>query len=260
MTTVLLKIGGRTASDEKTSGLLFKEMARLRDRFDFILVHGGGAEVSRISSHFGFQPRFVDGIRMTSPEEMDIVDMVLAGKINKHLVRKLNLETRAVGISGSDGMLFTGEAIQTGGGPNRTGRITGVRTELLSCLLDRGFIPVVATTSMDTKGSALNINADEAALHLAVILEVDHLIYLSDIPGIDGGNGVLRHIDEHAAETSILEGVISGGMIPKVRSSLDALHKGVGQVIIGQFSSKGDLERLIQGIIGTSISLMEETV
>lgn len=254
-TITLIKIGGRAASENQVILALFREMDGLKSDNSFILVHGGGAEVSRISSHFGFSPRFKDGIRMTSPEEMEIVDMVLAGKMNKHLVRLLNTVSLGAGLSGSDGCLFTGESIdKENPDSNRTGSITEVKTGILEALMDRNYIPVVATTSMDSGGNALNINADEAALHLAAALRADNLVFLSDIGGILHEGKVLSSLTENTAEAAIKEGVITNGMIPKVRSSIQAINRGVGHVIIGQFSEEGDLSRLLSGEMGTYLS------
>jgi len=248
----VIKIGGRAASDQKTLISLITEMKSLDSEHHFILVHGGGAEVSRIGSIFGHTPRFVHGIRMTSPEEMDIVDMVLSGKMNKYLVRLANRVTRAVGISGSDGFLFTGESIESGtGSVNHTGKITKVSTELVELLIENDFIPVISSTSMDNQGRALNINADEAALHIAAAVKADNLIFLSDIPGILHDDRVLSCLNGKEAEAAIQKEIISGGMIPKVRSSLTALREGVGHVIIGRYSGSGDLTQLIQGNRGT---------
>ena len=251
----LIKIGGRAASAEPILLSLFREMKKMKGKNHFILVHGGGAEVSKISSRFGFAPRFKEGIRMTGPEEMEIVDMVLAGKMNKYLVRIMNTVTPGAGISGSDGLLFTGESIdKENPRGNRTGSITRVQTGILETLIRGGYIPVVATTSMDAEGRALNINADEAALHLAAALHADNLVFLSDIAGIVHNGEVFSALNEESAEEAIKQEIITDGMIPKVRSSIQAIHHGVGHVIIGQFTEEGDLSLLLSGKTGTYIS------
>ena len=185
--TVLIKIGGRAAAAESSLADLVREMADLKNRYDFILVHGGGAEVSRITKIFGLEPVFRDGVRMTSGPEMEIVDMVLAGKVNKSLVRMFSARgMKAVGISGSDGGLFTGASIDPAGG-SRTGRVERVNPEAALLLLRSGYLPVVASTSMDAEGGALNINADEAALEIAKGVREDAPRLAEAAPGGQGG-------------------------------------------------------------------------
>ncbi len=252
---VALKIGGRAAARTEILDLLIDEIALLAERYRFILVHGGGAEVTRVSRALGLEPEFRDGIRITRPEEMEIVDMVLSGLMNKRIVRRFQVRgVAAAGISGSDGALFTGESLEGDGeGATRTGRITAVRPDLIGTLLRDGYLPVIASTSMDGTGSGLNINADDAALALAAGLPASRLLFLSDIPGILRDGAVIREIDRQGAEREIAGGVISGGMIPKVRSSVEALSRGVGRIIIGEYGDRGDLAGLLEGRIGTSI-------
>ena len=261
---ILIKIGGRAASAETALLDLVREMISLRGEYDFILVHGGGAEVSRVTKIFGLEPVFKDGIRMTSEAEMEIVDMVLAGKMNKGLVRLFQRNgMKAVGLSGSDGGLFTGKSlgsVSSGGQDpesrrgNRTGKIDRVNPEILGLLTAAGYLPVLASTSMDEEGAGLNINADEAALAVAQAMKADGLVFLSDIPGILKDGEVLKSLEEKQALKEIEAGVISGGMIPKVKSSLEALHGGVRSVIIGEFLAFGDLALLLGRKRGTTIS------
>ena len=146
----------------------------------FVLVHGGGAEVTAAAKQFGIESQFVDGVRFTSMREMAVVDAVLAGKINKELVRQIRAAgLNGVGLSGSDGGLFTGAPVQP---DSCTGKVTETDTRLLHLLTENGYTPVIATTSMTADGFPLNINADEAALTLAAALKADQLIFISDIP------------------------------------------------------------------------------
>lgn len=250
---IILKIGGRSAGPEILSRLA-GDMKSLEREFQFVLVHGGGAEVTDLSARLGITSRFKDGIRMTGKEEMDVVDMVLSGKMNKQIVRIFGSCLKSVGLTGSDGKSFLGESIE---GPSpeatRTGRVTEVNRELLVLLMENGFTPVVASTSMDGHGRSLNINADEAALHLACSLKAFRLIYISDIPGILKHGSVLSTIDRVQAEAEIKGGVISGGMIPKVRSSLEAIEQGVAGIVIGPYDDETSLADLIEGNAGTSI-------
>ena len=250
--TIIVKIGGRAATDSALKDLA-GDIKGLKDKFRFLLVHGGGAEVSRVSRVFGLEPVFKDGVRQTSPAEMDIVDMVLAGKMNKALVRMfMESGVPAVGLSGSDGGFFTGESIDPAA-DNRTGRITKVDPTAALLLAGAGYIPVIASTSMDLGGRALNINADEAAFEIARAIKAGVLVYLSDISGILKDGKTIARINAGEAEKEIAAGVITGGMIPKVRSALEALKSGVGSVVIGEFTRKGDLDRLFRYETGTTI-------
>jgi acetylglutamate kinase len=253
--TVTIKIGGRAATEKEDLSNLLREMAELNDTFRFILIHGGGAEVSKVTEVFGLQPKFKEGVRMTSPEEMDIVDMVLAGKMNKYLVRMCNRFMNAVGISGSDGRLFTGKCISCDdeNEVTCTGEVETVDPKLLCLLIENGYTPVISSTSMDQDGKPLNINADEAALAIASALPSTHLLFLSDVPGILKHEEIIRELTEESVEREITAGTISGGMIPKVRSSVEALKSGVGEIIIGRYGRQGDLNRLLAGKTGSRI-------
>ena len=249
---ICIKIGGRVVTDERALDQFILELKELRENYEILLIHGGGAEVSRVSRIFGLEPVFCDGIRMTSQEEMDIVDMVLSGKVNKYLVRSLfEHGLSSVGISGSDGGTVIGEEISK---ESRTGKVEKVSTELPDLLIQGGYIPVVSSTAMDSLGKPLTINADEVALALATALYAEILLFLSDIPGVLRGEEVIEHLAPDRIESEIEGGVIKGGMIPKVRSSAAAVNAGVGSVIIGGYEERGDLQKLLSGINGTRIN------
>jgi len=254
MDTILIKIGGKAAEQEDALAALCDEMRALSREHRLLLVHGGGAEVTAISRKLGLEPVFRDGVRQTSAEEMDVVDMVLAGKVNKRLVRLLRVRgLDAVGLSGSDGGIFTG---QPQGGPDaqtRTGEVTGVDARLLQVLLGGGFLPVLCSTSMDTDGRGLNINADTVALRIAAHVAAQTLVFLSDIPGILAEGSVLQALSAEEAQGLIARGIVNGGMIPKVTASLEAMEKGVRKVIIGQYDGAGALSRLLEGKQGTRL-------
>ncbi len=250
MKICVVKTGGKVAANENTILEIAKEFKKI-DGFHFIFVHGGGAEVTNAAKVFGIESQFIDGVRHTSKDEMNVVDGVLAGKINKQMVRIFHkADLKAVGLSGSDGSLFTGKSIKEG---SHTGRITDVDTKLLNLLSDGGYIPVVATTSMDKNHSPLNINADEAALAIAKQIKAEALIFISDIPGVLKDGEIIQYLDEEKIEKEIKDEVISGGMIPKVRSSLTAIQNGVNKVVIGDYQKSGDLEKLLKAQKGTSI-------
>jgi len=248
-----IKIGGRALADSGCVAELATEIAELQASFRCIVVHGGGAEVTRISGRFGLAAEFREGIRMTSPAEMEVVDMVLAGSVNTALVRALG--HLAVGLSGCDGATLTGERIAE---DTHTGKVTGTDGRLLEELTASDWVPVVSSVSMDSNRTPLNINADEAALAISEALRADYLLFLSDIPGILEEGEVVHVMTPATTEDAIARGVISGGMIPKVRSSARALEAGVGTISIGSFEHHGDLAALIRGDRGSSI-VQEDT-
>jgi acetylglutamate kinase len=254
MTTVVVKIGGKAAEAQDSLASLCEEILALSRGSRFLLVHGGGAEVSAISRKLGVEPVFIDGVRQTSEQEMDIVDMVLAGKINKQMVRLLRTKgLNAVGLSGTDGGIFTGRPLGGGQTGTRTGEVTSVDERLLTLLLDNGFLPVLSSASMDDTGQGLNINADAAAFSIASHLAASALVFLSDIPGILSEGSVIQAVSATEARGLITRGVITGGMIPKVSAALTAMDQGVQKVIIGQYDSAGSLGRLLEGKQGTRL-------
>jgi acetylglutamate kinase len=182
---------------------------------------------------------------------MDVVDMVLGGKVNKQLTRRLFAHgVEAAGISGVDGGTVIGEAI----GPNtRTGKPKEIRTGLVSALISRKLIPVVSPVSMDSDGNSLNINADEVALALSAAMKAGWLIFIADVPGILKAGEPIAAITPEEAEAEISGGVITDGMIPKVRACAGALHDGVERVVIGGYEKIGDLQKLLSGDGGTTI-------
>ncbi|MFP4010841.1 MAG: acetylglutamate kinase [Spirochaetaceae bacterium] len=283
--TIVVKVGGRTLSAAGVLEHLAEDIGSIRKagRINVVLVHGGGAEVTRLAERLGIRSEFADGIRMTGDEEMDVVDMVLAGLVNKRVARSLQAAgVRAVGICGSDAGMLIGEPVERPDGtPSRTGRILRSDRELLDCLLTQGCVAVVASTIMDTHGTGLNVNADDVALELAKVVSARALVFLSDVPGVlrgtevkgeepheneenatipepggpSGGTpgGIIGRMTPTEAEEAIARGIIREGMIPKVRSSVGALHAGVGTVIIGAYTKGTSLQHMLAGDGGTRI-------
>ncbi len=249
-----MKIGGKAAENSESLGALADELLFLSREQKLVLVHGGGAEVTAVSRKLGFEAVFRNGVRQTSPGEMDIVDMVLAGKVNSQLVRLLRTRgLDAVGLTGADGGTFTGEPVDGRGSVTRTGEITRVDTRLLDTLLAAGWLPVLSSTSMDSDGNGLNINADTAAFQVAARLHAAALVFLSDIRGVLSDGSVLQALSAEEAKVLIAQGVIEGGMVPKITASFDAMTRGVNKVIIGQYESPGSLARLLEGKEGTRL-------
>lgn len=255
MKTVVIKAGGRASENREALEALAGEIKNNSGDYRFVFVHGGGAAVSSIQKTYGVEPRFVDGKRITAPSEMDLVDMGLSGLMNTYLVRLFQQKgISAVGLTGADGNLFTGESL-TDAAENRTGKVLAVDPSLIYLLEEKGYLPVVCSVSMDKEGFGININADEAALALAVALKADDLIFISDIPGIMKDGKTASHLSAEEARSWIKEGTIAGGMIPKVDSSLTALEMGVGTIMIGDYKQQGDLKDLLENSKGTGLSL-----
>lgn len=254
MKRILIKIGGELAGDEGQLRILAGDLGGLRDSSPCLMVHGGGAELTGLEKKMGLDPVFRDGIRITSPEEMPYVDMVLSGSINKRIVRIFqSCGINAVGISGSDGRTFVGTSI---GSESRTAEISAIDTRLVELLLEGGYFPVISSTSMDgERGIGLNINADSAAFGLAGTLEVRYLVFLSNIPGILKAGKQIPSLSVQEASREIRDGTVTGGMIPKVKASIEALERGVEKICIGEFRERGDLEKLLSGRSGTQIHL-----
>ena len=252
---VLLKIGGKMAEEEAALRELALDLKDLLQAERYaVLVHGGGAEVSRLSRELGIEPLFHEGVRVTSPEEMDIVEMILCGRVGKRLVRLFqSCGLPAVGLSGADGRTFTGRSLgRILERETRTGNVEKVDTALLEVLLGAGFFPVLSSTTADEAGVGVNINADTVAFELACALGGSSLVFLSDIPGVLCEGKVLSRLTHGEVKERIRDGTITGGMIPKATAALEALKKGVGRVVIGQYGGRGSLAALLAGGLGTT--------
>ncbi|MBO4538973.1 MAG: acetylglutamate kinase [Clostridia bacterium] len=200
-----------------------------------VLVHGGGPEISEMMNKLGKKTEFVNGLRVTDKETVEIAQMVLAGKINKSLVNLLGMKGgKAMGISGMDGKLIEAKVKNTDLG--YVGEITKINIQPIRDLLEKGYIPVVSTIGCDNDGNVYNINGDTAAAHIAGALNAKRLIMMTDIAGIlrdkDDLFTLIPEITVSEAKTLFSEGVISGGMIPKVDCCIEAIGKGVQKVII----------------------------
>jgi acetylglutamate kinase len=203
-----------------------------------VVVHGGGKEISAILNRLGIEARFLDGFRVTDPETMDVVEMVLAGKINKRIVSMFGKHgVKAVGLSGVDaGTLQVKKKVHPQGDLGQVGEVLRVETGLLTSLLDAGFIPVVAPIGVDEDGARYNVNADSAAGAIAGALGAEKLVLLTDVPGImretEHGKEVISQITAGEIRELVKDGTIYGGMVPKVEACLGALASGAKHVHI----------------------------
>lgn len=200
-----------------------------------VLVHGGGPEISDMLKKVGKQSEFVDGLRVTDKETAEIVQMVLAGKINKQLVNLLGeFGGNAVGISGIDGHLIEAKVKDERLG--FVGEITNVNVQPILDLIEKEYIPVVSTVGCDKEGNVYNINADTAASYIAGAMKAERLITMTDIPGIlrdvNDPDSIIKRVTTDEARQLFADGIISGGMIPKVECCIEAIEKGVRRVTI----------------------------
>ena len=233
---VVIKYGGNAMINEQLKQQVMEDIVLLwLIGVKIVLVHGGGPEISELMDKLGKKPQFVDGLRVTDKETVDIVQMVLAGKVNKTLVNLLEMKGgKAMGISGMDGRLIEAEVRDERLG--FVGKITDVNITPILDLLEKGYIPVVSTIGCDKQGNAYNINGDTAAAFIAGALGADRLFMMTDIAGIlkdrNDESTIIPELTISEAKKLYDEGVISGGMIPKVDCCIEALDKGVKYVTI----------------------------
>lgn len=233
---VVIKYGGNAMINEQLKQQVMEDIALLwLIGVKVVLVHGGGPEISQTMEKLGKEPVFIDGLRVTDKETVDIVQMVLAGKVNKTLVNLLEMKGgKAMGISGMDGRLI--EAKMKDERLGYVGKITKVNIAPVIDLLEKGYIPVISTLGCDKEGNAYNINGDTAAAFIAGALNAERLIMMTDIAGIlkdkDDSSTLIPELSISEAEELKKQGIISGGMIPKVDCCVEAIHKGVENVII----------------------------
>ena len=233
---VVVKYGGNAMINEELKQQVMQDIVLLwLIGVKVVLVHGGGPAINDIMERVGKKPEFVDGLRVTDKETIEIVQMVLSGKVNKTLVNLIEAKGgKAMGISGMDGGLI--EAEQKDPRLGYVGNITDIRPEPIMDLLEKGYIPVISTIGCDKEGNAYNINGDTAAAYIAGAIKAERLIMMTDIAGIlkdkDDDSSLIPQITVSQAQSLYRDGIISGGMIPKVGCCIEAIYKGVQKVII----------------------------
>ena len=256
---LVVKYGGNAMINQELKEQVMEDIVLLHlIGVKVVLVHGGGPEISELMAKLGKKPEFVDGLRVTDKETVDIVQMVLAGKVNKSLVNFLEMKGgKAMGISGMDGRLI--EAKMKDERLGYVGDITKINIECVEDLLQKGYIPVVSTIGCDSEGNAYNINGDTAAARIAGALNAERLIMMTDIAGIlkdkDDPSTLIPQVTIKEAEELKKQGVISGGMIPKVDCCVEAISKGVKNVVImdGRVSHSILMELLTEEGAGTLV-------
>ncbi|MGH9224639.1 MAG: acetylglutamate kinase [Acidimicrobiales bacterium] len=233
---VVVKYGGSAMDDEGLAALFAQDVVLMRSvGMRPVVVHGGGPQIGALMKRLGKVPEFVDGLRVTDAETLDIARMVLVGKVNRDIVSAVNVHgPLAVGMSGEDAGLITATARSPELG--FVGDVTSVNSSILERLLAQELIPVVATIGSDAEGQAYNINADVAAAAIAAALAAEKLVYLTDVVGlladVNDPSTLLHTLSVDAVEGLIAEGTVAGGMIPKLRSCVRAVRGGVGRAHI----------------------------
>ena len=233
---VVVKYGGNAMINEELKAAVIRDIVLLRQvGIKVVLVHGGGPEITEMLGKIGKKSEFVNGLRVTDAETAEIVQMVLAGKINKSLVSLIeNTGGRSVGLCGADGNLIRAKQLRAELG--QVGEITEINVEPINDLIERGYIPVIATIGFDENGTVYNINADTAAARIAGMLGAESLISMTDISGIlrdrDDPSSLIPKILASEVPALIESGVISGGMIPKAQCCSEAIECGVRKVFI----------------------------
>ncbi|HET7632136.1 MAG TPA: acetylglutamate kinase [Gemmatimonadaceae bacterium] len=239
--TRVVKVGGRVQGDPS----LAREIADAWDAQarSLVLVHGGGTEVTALQDAFGLTPEFVQGRRVTSARDIDLVRMGLSGGVNKRLVSALVHEgVRAVGISGEDASLIAATPVNAAS-MGYVGEVQRVNASLLLHLLDGGYLPVISPVSRNIGlelGPVLNVNADDAAAAIAAALHAEELLLIADVAGILDGERVLKRLSTGQAMDLVARGIADGGMAAKVEAALSALRNGVPRVRIGDLSILDD--------------------
>jgi len=269
--TIVIKYGGHAMVDEQ----LKEDFARDITLLKFIgihpvVVHGGGPQINSVLDQMGIQPKFVRGMRLTDDATMDVVEMVLGGKVNKSIVAQINHQGgRAVGLSGKDGGLIQASKMQIVLqedaakppeilDPGMVGQVTGINPHIIHTLTGEGFIPIIAPVGVGESGETYNINADLVASQIAIALSAARLILMTDVDGVlDQQGRLIPSIDASTIQQMIASSQITGGMIPKIECALEALKNGVKKVpvINGKRRHAILLELFTDQGIGTEVVL-----
>ncbi len=263
--TVVIKFGGNAMVDEALKSSFAQDIVLLKQvGVNPVIVHGGGPQIGKLLEQIGKKSRFIEGMRVTDNETMDVVEMVLGGQVNKQIVSLINRHGgRAVGLTGKDGGLITARKMKLNGSDaeshdlGQVGEVESIDPRVVTMLDNDDFIPVIAPIGVGADGASYNINADLVAGELAQVLGAEKLLLLTNTPGVlDPDGNLLTGLSAAETERLIASGVIHGGMLPKVRCALDAVKGGVAtcQIIDGRIKHSVLLELLTDSGVGTLIN------
>jgi acetylglutamate kinase len=269
--TIVVKYGGHAMVDEQLKEDFARDITLLKFiGLNPVVVHGGGPQINKVLDQMGICSKFVRGMRLTDAPTMDVVEMVLGGKINKSIVHQINQQGgKAVGLSGKDGQLIQAQKLRIVYqedetkppeiiDPGLVGDVTRINPEIIKTLTEQGFIPIIAPVGTGEAGETYNINADLVAGKVAQALSAGRLILLTDVDGVmDRTGNLISTVNAESAAHMISDGRISGGMIPKVECALDALKNGVGKthIINGKKRHALLLELFTDSGIGTQVTV-----
>ncbi|WP_299981535.1 acetylglutamate kinase [Desulfobacula sp.] len=267
--TIVVKYGGHAMVDEKLKKDFANDITLLKYiGVNPVVVHGGGPQINKVLDSMGITSKFVRGMRYTDDETMDVVEMVLGGKVNKDIVAGINRQGgKAVGLTGKDGMLITAEKMTILYrenenkppeiiDPGMVGNVSNINPDIIHTLTVKGFIPIIAPVGVGKNGETYNINADLVASKVASALNAERLILVTDVDGVlDADKKLVSSVDAAVIQKMIETGQIKGGMIPKVECALDALKNGVkkSHIINGKLSHAVLLELFTDSGIGTQV-------
>ncbi|WP_018141406.1 acetylglutamate kinase [Thioalkalivibrio sp. ALJ7] len=265
--TIVIKYGGNAMTEDHLKASFARDIVLLKQvGVNPVVVHGGGPQIGDLLKRLGKETEFVNGLRVTDRETMDVVQMVLGGIVNQEIVSLINrFGGRAVGLTGKDGQMIRATPLRDFGAAEgqptvdlgHVGQVEGVDPAIVHTLDDSDFIPVIAPIGFDHDGKAYNINADTAAEKLAVVLDAEKLFLLTNTPGVlDGSGKLLTKLSAPQVDEMIRDGTIHGGMIPKIRCALDAVRSGVNatHIVDGRVEHAVLLELLTDQGVGTLIS------
>ncbi|WP_028577546.1 acetylglutamate kinase [Desulfomicrobium escambiense] len=266
--TIVIKYGGHAMKDEALRRSFALNIQLLRYiGVNPVIVHGGGPQIGNMLKQLGIQSEFRQGLRVTDDATMDVVEMVLVGKVNKEIVNLINTQGgRAVGLSGKDGRLIWAQklemAVERSDAPpeiidlGKVGEVVAVDTSVITSLQNANFVPVIAPVGVDEEGNTYNINADSVASAVAVAVGAKKLILLTDVAGVlDKQGELISSMTLHQAAHALEQGVVTGGMIPKIKCCLEAVDGGVSKahILDGRIENVILLEMFTQGGIGSEI-------
>jgi acetylglutamate kinase len=259
--TVVIKYGGSAMLDCNLKRMVMQDIVLMKFvGLNPVVVHGGGPEINKMLERLSIESKFVNGLRVTDEVTMEIVEMVLTGRINKEIVSLINeLGGQAIGVSGKDGGLLKAEKDTSNGDIGYVGKIVDVNIDVITMMLERGYIPVIAPTSFGDDGETYNVNADTAAGKIAEALKAEKLILLTDVEGIlsniNDKSSLISRMDLEHAKEFMNSGRINGGMIPKLECCIKAVENGVkrAHIIDGRLTHSLLLEIFTDEGIGTMI-------
>jgi len=269
--TIVIKYGGHAMVDEHLKTDFARDITLMKTiGIKPVVVHGGGPQINSVLDRMGISPKFVRGMRLTDAETMDVVEMVLGGKVNKAIVAQINRQgVKAVGLSGKDGGLITAKKLKLVSqedidkppeiiDPGLVGQVTNINAEIINTLTEKDFIPIIAPVGTGKGGETYNINADLVACRVAAALKAGRLIYLTDVDGVLDNNGkLISSISGDDVDDLLKKKIVSGGMIPKIEFAVDAIKNGIEKVHIlnGKRRHSLLLELFTDRGIGTEVTI-----